>query len=85
MNQPKPPARPGIRPEFEAIVAKFESKYGVDFTPTEEKKIAAAPNPDATAKQIARQHHSGFQSRQGGRFGSGRVGAAYYKTKGEQK
>lgn len=71
-----------VRPEFEARIRAFEEKYKVDFTPKEEKQIANADNPAAKAKEIARQHHSGFQSRMGGKFGPGKVGAGYYKAKG---
>lgn len=80
--QPKPT---GIRPEFEALITKFEQRWGVDFTAAEERRIAAAKDKPAEAKKIAASHHSGFQSRQGGKFGAGKVGAGYYRQKDGQK
>lgn len=70
-----------VRPEFEALVKRFEEKYAVDFTAAEERRIAASPKPAETAQKIAASHHSGYQSRQGGKFGAGRVGAGYYRQK----
>lgn len=68
-----------VRPEFQALLDKFEADYKMDFTPKEEAQIKAADNPAAKAAQIAKSHHSGYQSRAGGRFGPGKVGASYYK------
>jgi thiazole synthase ThiGH ThiG subunit len=69
----------GLSPEFIAKIKKLETLMGVDFTAKEEKQIAAADDPAAKAAAIAKAHHGGYQSRQGGKFAPGRVGAAYYK------
>lgn len=71
--------------DFGAMIDKFESQFGVNFTPKQEKAIQNAPNPQQVASGIAKKaHHTDYMSRAGGKFSSGKAGAAYYKQKGDK-